>query len=586
MNRASTDIDFHNCVFHVAIIRTYPTMMLTADNRKSHMLQIGNRTASTLVGMSGMVQLTEGNAFFIPQSVHCAVIAALYRRNMDIVRSEYTLDEADPAYNPKIVRPLCRIPTRVRGTVLHDVLVECGVEHVRMIDFNGKMSLPDWLALYDDFVYHDGTAVFDISTTFDVEAGKIPLVKTTPLAGKTCKSRVWPLLGRLGDGHGTVFLYTMGVQDGITIEQTCLYPGGLVHWAKAHGVRSNPPRDVLVGTARARRKLLDAKLRSMMEHDSIIGLMRAAQLRVEPRVAVNFASFDGTIEEVAGLVAMRSLNEVRERYKDITIECRTVPLADYSGAVTAALERVAKPRWSVGFGGDAQISIPAVECRFADLYAQVGVHAGFRYVNLIGKSATWAFANRSPTKDMIYKSGYVWNEPAAVAVADNDNNEPQEERVPAPPVAPPPRRLLVVGNGRAAVGIAAAAAPVPIRPPAAAQQKRALPLARALFAPPDPKRARPPMYDIVADMDARRQQSRLGQLLHNAPMSPPPPTPKTLFRLNVEGRLKIFNHRGRFAARNKKHLKFICDTKEELINKVVETSTPNSWHLTFKTNDE
>ena len=433
------DIDAHNIAVSAAFAKRLLSVNLTSEQRKLNMLKFGNRTNSSHIGLAGTVQLCESPAIFVEQSKHLALLRAVCKQGVAVVAPQYERFDAETGLGAAGSVPFCLVPATLDGLRLHAALVDAGVASFRVVEYNGKTPAATWIAAYADYIMPNSTSIVDISTTATAIDAHIPLVGVE--RAQRCKTRVWPLLGELGDGCGTTFLYGTRLVDGVRIEQTCVYAGGLVHWAKSHGLKRFTPSNIVsVQSARNTRiQLVDKAL--LMTQPNEINSAPLGQLRIEARSVVDHAKYRGDWAAAIQLVAMRDLDDVAARYHNrVTLRGIAVPIANYVAGVHEMVRLVNDAKYMIGFGTGSSKSIVAVGYRIGDLLNQLGYLVGWHWLSMLCKKATWSIAD--PSKDEIYESERLWE------------NEPFVE-LPALPrarVAVVARRqpVLVIGNRNAA----------------------------------------------------------------------------------------------------------------------------------------
>ena len=433
----SVDIDAHNLVLNIAVVKTVPVFRLASASNRAGMLHFTKRSPSSRVGLDCAIQITEQPAFAIHQSDHAAVVRELNKRNVSCVQAPYEPYDAEAQSGVADLRPLVLVTASVCGEVLHAALHAAGVKWVRNVAVGAKVPADVWIRTFGAHVAPRSLSVLDISVTTTVfpKHDAIPLVCLAP-DNEYGRGKVWPMLGVLGGGYGTVFLYNLSLTPNrsVRIEQTCIYAGGLTHWLIANGIRRYfPSGKGSVAVTRGLRRNLTTKAAALMRG---IGAAELGQIRFEARTVVNHETFDGTWDEVIDLVKMTSLADVNQKYieKGAKVVGKAILKADYIAGVRSMINKLNDPRWLVGVGTNASEEPYSSTARIADVLAQLGAHMGFRWIYSIGKSATWRL--KLPSYEDVRNSSSIWDEKempevpdAPKAIVKKRESKPSEQKI-------------------------------------------------------------------------------------------------------------------------------------------------------------
>jgi hypothetical protein len=444
----STDIDHVNMLMSMTFLLLFPTLEFASLQHRNRMQRFDARTGPRWVEMEGSVQLTIFPPLFIRQSQHHAVIRQLQERGVYVAAPEYVRFDSGHLDANRDMSPVAfsRTTRGIESAQLVDALIAAGVDTVRLVQFNQKLDLNAFVETHwEHKAVGAGDCVFDISTNVTIGDGQpgVPLVCAT-VAPDATRPRgtvaVQPLLGFIGHGHGSVHCGPIQVARGVLVHTLIVYPASLVHGLKMNGAPDDvPPHSTVTSAGKARRELVKFAERYCLDPDERRKLMEGT-LRFEVRVIVDPEQFDGTLYDLANLVAVDSLKGASELYLDkLVFTGCFVSEAEYEQELRVLIGRINDEKYRVGFHSRMpeekkdEKSINAVLLRLCDFIAQMGIFPNeFRLKGCVARALTWTWLN--PSEKEVNEGGSIF-----------DLHEIVEPDAPTPP---PPversRRYFVV----------------------------------------------------------------------------------------------------------------------------------------------
>ena len=403
---ADIDVDYINANVLPTFLAQATVVELASVQHIQRLTRFTSRTPAKWIGMQGRVQLTVSPATFIEQRQHADVIEMLVLAGVSVVMPQYVRFDDREDESARNMSPVAfAIASRgVSSDLLAAALQAAGVNSIRLYQFHMKLALARFMLGYERFLVRDDAMAIDVSSNSRVAAACVPLVRAYGAPG----AMTLPLLGRQGLGFGTAFGGHSRVVDGVDVHALFIYPSSLVHTLKSNGLTDELLTPHNVHQAReAREKLLDFA-RLFLTASKLDDLMQGV-LRYEVRCVVDWSTFTGEIAELVRLVAVSTLPAATALYHDrLQLDGCLVSRAAYRSGLEEIMTRITQPKFKVGYAAarDRYTVINAVKLRLADLQAQMGLHVGARFCNLVASALTWTVLD--PTAAEVRAGGKVW----------------------------------------------------------------------------------------------------------------------------------------------------------------------------------
>lgn len=413
MDRLGSDIDFINALVSISILKDVAVACLCGWNVSLLNRNPGERAGvSCRVGLDDMLQLTFSPYWLqLERGKQQALADALLAKGV-------VVKVCERVYGNSGVSGFGETNCTVDGAVLYEALESVGVQTLRLVQFNMKLSLSTFNRLILPHIASEAAHVFDVSTNFQLEQeGYIPLAfDQGPNENFNKPAKVFNMCydaACLQLDKAVGFLQAKSdktINNNTKIGSVVVYPGGLVHLGKGYGIDRRTPEIRATNTARGYRKKLIEVAETILdeindEREHLADLL--GTLRIEIRIRVDGGKRE--IRDAISVLRKPTLALVRE-WIGVNLKIYLLSIETYCRHLRKMIDRVNDRYIGIAWGKSAgpPHNPDITRARLVDFKNAIGIHVSAAAATMVCKQITWKDIPEPLQYRHVSKSHYIW----------------------------------------------------------------------------------------------------------------------------------------------------------------------------------